>query len=322
VGRPVTTESLQRAVPASVRRDLLAAVAVAERFPAAEGAELAEVLYGEWYLGSHVLDGRADPLDSVDLNLPDVLRAAHVDAGRWERDWTVEGVSSRGRVAVTRNGRRRVLARVDVLPVARVCLPPRPGDVVRVAVRRDDLDETGAFWFTYGGDWDESDLPVGLVRVYWHVRRRTTPDLVRVLTATLGRTDCSYALKVAVEDRQVERPDRAVLYLAGDDAAAAAPLIRRAHTELTEALLAPVPRLTLRLGRGLAMADDPGTGESFGQHRCRLVADALTAARGDGSANAEERAARALERLSAAGVDPARPYLRPGSSGGGAWPSK
>jgi hypothetical protein len=317
----MTMESAQRTVPESVRGDLLAAVAVDERFPAADAEELAGVLYGEWYLGSSVVDEVVDPPDPVDLNLPDVLRRSHVDAGRWERGWTVEGVSSRGRVAVTRNGRRRILARVDVLAEARVCLPPRPGDAARVAARRDDLDETGAFWLTYCGDWDESELPTGLVRVYWHVRRRATPDLVRVLTATLAGTGVSYALKVAVEDREVERPDRAVLYLAGEDVGVAAPLIREAHEELTAALLAPVPRLTLPLGNGLAFAEDPETGESFGQHRCRLVADALTAVRGDAGATAEERAARVLDSLSAAGVDPARPYLRPGSNGAGGWPS-
>ena len=317
----MTAVSPPRVVPETVRMDLLAALEVADRSPTTGAAALAEALYADWYLG--LLDGiPEDPplaLGPIDLDLADLLQEAHVDARRWEHGWTVNGVSSQGRVAVARNGRRRVLARVDVLPVARVCLPPRPGDAVRVVARRDALDRATSFWFTYGGDWDESDLPPSLVRVYWNVRRRSSPALVGALTESLAGAGTSYSLKVAVGDRDVERPDRAVLYLAREAFAGATPAIRLAHRTLAGDLLPRVPRLTRRLAPGLALADDPGTGESFGQHRCRLVADAIC---GDGgSADREERTASILEHLAAAGLDPARPYLRSGSDEDHPWPS-
>jgi hypothetical protein len=320
----VTAVSPPRAVPETVREDLLAALEVADRSPAADAAALAEALYADWYLAVRVSDDSAQEpapaLGPLDLDLTDLLREAHVDARRWEPGWTVEGVSSQGRVAVTRDGRRRILARVDVLPVARVCLPPRPGDAVRVVARRDALDEASAFWFTYSADWDESSVPPSLVRVYWNVRRRSAPALVGALTGGLAAAGTTYSLKVAVGDGDVDRPDRAVLYLTRDAFAVATPAIRRAHHELAGALLSYVPRLTRRLEPGLALADDPGTGESFGQHRCRLVADAI---RGDdgGSADPEGRAATVVAYLAAAGLDPARPYLRPGSDEDHPWPS-
>ena len=254
---------------------------MADRSPTTGAAALAEALYADWYLG--LLDGiPEDPplaLGPIDLDLADLLQEAHVDARRWEHGWTVNGVSSQGRVAVARNGRRRVLARVDVLPVARVCLPPRPGDAVRVVARRDALDRATSFWFTYGGDWDESDLPPSLVRVYWNVRRRSSPALVGALTESLAGAGTSYSLKVAVGDRDVERPDRAVLYLAREAFAGATPAIRLAHRTLAGDLLPRVPRLTRRLAPGLALADDPGTGESSasiaaGSSRTRSAATA------------------------------------------------
>jgi hypothetical protein len=320
----MTAASPPRAVPETVREDLLAALEVADRHPGADATGLAEVLYTDWYLGLPGAPPDEPPAapEPVDIALVDLLRDAHVDAGRFEPGWTVEGVSSQGRVAVVRDGRQRILARVDVLPSVRACLPPRPGETVRAVARRDALDEATAFWFTYGGDWDEAaELPPELVRVYWHVRRRAVPELVGVLTEHLAEARVPYSLKVAVADPDVERPDRAVLYLTRDAYAAAAPAIRRAHGAVTSCLLPGVPRLTRHLAPGLAVADDPGTGESFGQQRCGLVAEALRGERANMTANADERAAVVVEHLAATGHDPARPYLRVGSDEDHPWPS-
>lgn len=314
------------AVPETVREDLLAALAVADGAPA-DGAEtLAQTLYADWYLGGGpIADGPPEQSPSApgpsDVDLSDLLREAHAGARRFEPGWTVNGVSSRGRIAVRREGRRRVLARVDVLPVIRPCLPPRPGDAVRVVARRDVLDDASAFWFTYGGDWDEERPPPALVRVYWNVRRPSAPALVGALTERLAVAGAPYSLKVAVEDRDAGRPDRAVLYLARDGFAAAAPALRQAHETLDGALLPHVPRLTRRLAPGLALADDPATGESFGQHRCRLLAAALRDGGGGSVEPEEERLAMLVAHLAAAGLDPARPYLRTGADEDYPWPS-
>ncbi len=299
-------------IPGAVWQDVLAAVDLADRLPAPDEGELARRLYADWYLApASVRDDRPAAPGPVDLDLVDALRAAHADTARWLSGWTVEATSSRGRVAVRQDGRRRVVARVDVLPLRRPCLAPRAGDPVRVGARRDTVDETRAFWFAYGGGWDETAVPAGLVRLYWHAPRRATPSLVGALTGELARAGCSYALKVAVEDRDVDRPDRAVLYLTADALAAAAPAIRAAYRGLRRQLWSSVPRLAQRLGHGLAVAEDPGGGESFGEHRCRLVAAGLARTPRQGSRRA--RAAALLERLADAGLDPARPHLQPGS---------
>lgn len=320
----MTAASPPRTVPKNVREDLLAALDVADRDPAVDAAALASVLYADWYLRGSTADGPAEEpaptIGPLDLDLTDLLREAHVDARRWEPGWSVDGVSSQGRVAVTRDGRRRIVARVDVLPEARACLPPRPGDAVRVVARRDVLDEATAFWFAYGGDWDESSLPPVLVRVYWNVPRRCAPALVAALTASLAETGTPYSLKVGVAERDGDRPDRAVLYLARDRFRAATPAIRRAHAAVEDALVPHVPRLTRRLAPGLALADDPGTGDSFGQHRCGLVADAIHSD-GAGTGGSEERVAAIVAHLTAAGLDPARPHLRSASEDDHPWPS-
>ena len=305
-------------VPPPVWRDVLAAAEVARAAPA--GEDLAETLYRAWYLGVHGVD---QPLavgvpTAADINLLDALRAAHVDTGRWSDGWTVRAVSNRGRVLAAAGDRERVLHRIDVLPDARPCLPPRPGDPVRVTARRDFRDEGGGFWFAVGGDWDETALPPDLVRVYWHLSRAGAPAFVHSLTRALDEGRVPHSLKVACSDPPLDRPDGAVLYVEERHADAALAAVARTWPAVAASLRPAVPRLTLELARGVGLAEDPGTGESFGQHRCGLVAAALA---GSADRALEEAASSVLEAFDAAGIDPTRPHLRPGSSREYTWPS-
>ncbi len=295
-----------------VWRDLLEAAAVARAVPSTD--ELATVLYQRWYLG---MGDDARPMavgvpTAADVNLVDALRAAHVDTGRWLEGWTVQAMSSRGRVLAVHGGRERVLHRVDVLPLSRPCLPPRAGDEVWVTARRDYLDEEGGFWFAPGGDWDETTVPSGLVRLYWHLDRTGAPTFVHHLSRAL---DVPHSLKVA---RHPGRPDAAVLYVEEGYSEAALRAAARCHPRLARHLRPGVPRLTLELAPGVGLAEDPGTGDSFGQHRCEIVASALSAAQ---DRSLEEAATAVLQAFDESGIDPARPHLRPGSTREYQWPS-
>lgn len=292
-----------------VGRDLHAAVAAAAG--AGGAVDLAEHLYVAWYLGGGVdaTDAAAGRRSPASENLVDALRAADAATGRWEDGWSVAAVSSKGRVGVVRDGRRRVLHRVDVLPATGPCLPPVPGTAVRVTARRDHADP-GGFWFTFGGDWDETALPAGVVRYYWNAPTPALPALVGAITSALQTAAVAYGLK-AVSVVGAARPDSGVLYLRREDAASLRPVLMAVHRQVAGLLEEPTPPLALRLRPGLAVAEDPETGESFGQHRCRLVAAGLQRAR---------TVEAAVAGLVAGGIDPARPHLNPGASEDHSWP--
>src|SRR3954454_7722017 len=75
---------------------------------------------------------------------------------------------------------------------------------------------------------------------------------------------------------------------------------------LGEHALPDAPPLTLPPAPGLAVAMDPGGDESFGTHRCRLIADASAAP----ETGSEAGIAVALAQLALDGVDAARPWAR------------
>jgi hypothetical protein len=137
-----------------------------------------------------------------------------------------------------------------------------------------------------------------VARVYLHVARGGA----RALVAALARLDHApgvpFRFKVATEPAALARVDCAVLYVPRGRAPAA---LARLHRDAAPWLRDGTPPWTRALARGVAWADDPGGGVSFGLHRCGLAVDGLRAGIGVDAA------------FRAAGLDPTQPHLRAGA---------
>ena len=274
---------------------------------------LAEQLYGTWYArGSSAADDHADPPADQPSDLVAVLRAAHAAASRWEDGWIVERVGPAGKVAAERDGERRVLYRSDYLGPGRTCLVAAIGDRVVATARRDLVDPDGAWWRTRGRAWSEAAPPADLIRLYWNVALGELPRLFERLTTVLDRLDRPWMVKCAVDPAHHVRPDAVVAYLRRTDVLALRSEIDAVRLAAEVGARAGHPPFTLPVGPGLAVAADPGRHLSFGEHRCRLVADGVLASvAGDSSALLDALSAAmdaVAERFSAEGFDPRRPW--------------
>jgi hypothetical protein len=74
-----------------------------------------------------------------------------------------------------------------------------------------------------------------------------------------------------------------------------------------------IPAFTKSLAPGLGLAEDPGEGQSFGEHRCHLLAEALIATHESGLRSLPERTRVVADRFERAGLDLAAVFLNPGS---------
>ncbi len=171
-----------------------------------------------------------------------------------------------------------------------------------------------------GGWWTiaspaTSPVPAGsLLRVYWNCPADAAAALVAAAAGTLGRLGLPYGLKCPVAGELFDRLDAVVLYLDAADWPRARHALAAVHRSLAPRLRDPVPPLTLRLGRGAAVAEDPGDGGSFGESRARAVADGVLAGRRRGVRREADQLAVVADRLRAHGISVARPHLRAGSS--------
>jgi hypothetical protein len=298
------------AAEAATRRELTRAVgiavALASGAPGAGAPELAEHLYASWYAL-----GVADEIPSAPASLPptlaEMLRAAHAGSRRWEPGWVAERVGAAGRVVARRGTEVRLLDRPDYVGIDRLGLLPRPGDALVVSGRHDIVDIGGGWWRTAAAGWRWHTPPPGLVRLYWHAGVEGLPALVGGLTAELADEGDPWLLKCALAPAVHARADATVAYLTLDT-------VRRRANALVG--LAPRalraggdrrPPLTLMVAPGLAAAFDPGGGESFGEHRCRLVAETVIAGHARGEPPTVEDVVR---RFAMDGVEGGRPWGR------------
>lgn len=305
-----------------VARDVPPPAAVTDDPPA---VPLVQALQNEMYsvlycrFGSSARRG-GDEL--ADRELVHALSAANTGQGTWEPGWIVAGVEEDGRIPMRKDGltvwvqpgqlRNRGLDAQGRGPGR------RPGTASRVRVGKELREIMQGFYFAIG-DGDESeqrDADERMVRLYWHVDRDGAIELVRALTSTLNPLRVPFRSKVVNFAAGYPRCDAGVLYLDRRYYPRVAGVLPAIHEAVRPWLGDEVPRFTKRLAAGLGLAEDPETDESFGQHRCRLIAEALWLSFRDGDHDRRfGRVCRAFER---AGLDPARPYLQPGSPDYGA----
>ncbi|KGN37304.1 T3SS effector HopA1 family protein [Knoellia subterranea] len=288
-------------------RELLAARDVL-REPS-DGTSPSERLYQHWYA---VRPPSARPSRPWDPPIASLARVAHAAASAWgEEDVEVIATGIAGVVVVhTATGRRALTRGEYVTTSGRPGFPPREGDRVRVIERRGAVVQDG-WWRTWGAGWDQRRPPADTIRVYLRPAQGRVAELIRTVTSALAHHD-SWLVKVASRPELLDRPDAVVAYVAGPNRHAARAAVADAVLAAGLSIGDPPP-LTCRLGEGVGWADDPGTGESFGEVRCQAIATAYAAVEGHAQATTDADWLDAVAReFASRGIDPAQPHRTTG----------
>ncbi|GAA4164973.1 hypothetical protein GCM10022286_27480 [Gryllotalpicola daejeonensis] len=147
------------------------------------------------------------------------------------------------------------------------------------------------------------------VRCYLNVVPDAAPRVFAKVVSGLESAGVVFAAKLLDNPANFGRPDAAVFYTTRADVAVLARCAVAAWHP--SAFGSEVPAFTREVVPGIALADDPGDGVSFGYHRCSLIAQGLSASV---SADPHERLGAIIDAFLRAGIDPARPHLGPGRS--------
>ena len=277
--------------------------------PAGDHAPLLQALqatfYNRCYARRSGLPGMAT---AADPGFAGRLAAANAGREGWDRGWAVFHIGAGGQVLVRKGERERMAVPGTFLTESVMGMAPQVGATVSLRVPHESIDAQPGYYFAFGETLDELADELSIVRVYFNVRAETAPDLLDALTGLLNRYQTPYQLKTPVAPAGYDRADTAVLYVG----ARYFPIVARIVALLRErlALENPVPLFTKRLWPGIGVAMEPGSGESFGAHRSRLVAEGLVDAWSRGTPRLEA----VTERFIASGLDPARPWLAPGAA--------
>jgi hypothetical protein len=235
------------------------------------------------------------------------LSAANSGEGTWEPGWAIGGARD-DRVAVSKDGC------TFWAPADRVRRggPDGSGSVGRVLVPKERRHLQPGFYYALGNaDADETPRPI--VRFSWHLTAEGAAPFVAAVCETLNARGLPFWVKVLSDPGAYVRANAGYLYLDRRRYGQLGDALVEVHDRVAAWLRPPVPLFTRALAPGLGVSEAPH-GISFGQCRCRLVAQGLWNAFRQGDGTPQARAAALASAFLQAGLDPRRPHLEPGSA--------
>lgn len=250
------------------------------------------------------------------------LSHANSGSGTWEPGWVVQSVEPAGSIVV----RRR---QDDLLIWARPNQfrsrdgAPQIDRVGRVFVAKELREMLQGYYVVFGNadrGEDEGEDPSDIVRFYWHLTAEGALPWIRELTGRFNAAGVAFQAKVLSDPASYVRADAGVLYVERREVAPTLALLPSLHADARTGLRSSTPMFTKRLAPGLAVAEDPGDGRSFGQHRCQLIAEALVSAFEALAAGFDARLQAVVDRFADEGLSVARPWLNRRSRDVYRWP--
>ena len=269
-------------------------------------------LYERCYARRLGADRAAAAIAGEDPAFIDRLSQANAGSERWDNGWTIHQLGSNGWIFVRKGERERAAMPGEFISAVAPGMAPQIGGTVSLRVPREARGVQPGFYFAFGETLDEAADQLSLMRFYFHCTGEAAVQLVAALTRSLNRFQVPFQLKVLAAPALYGRTDAAVLSVGRRYFTLAARIVE--EMVRTVPLDHPAPLFAKPLWPGVGVADDPGNGESFGTHRCRLAAQGIVDAWRLGSQDVSARLAAAAARFAEAGLDLARPYLGPGAA--------
>ncbi|HEU4325176.1 MAG TPA: T3SS effector HopA1 family protein [Roseiflexaceae bacterium] len=274
-------------------------------------AQLQQALYAHSYVQR--FNGRIHTLalaTGPDENLVQSLSQANTSRERWERDWQIAQIAASGQIVAHKRSATRTLWPGEFIAHDGPGVPARVGAQISIYAPRESTAMQPGFYFAFGEAPAEPHDLYDSVRFYWNISDGGAAELIGALTRLLNRFLVPFRLKCCNSRPLFYRLDSAVLYVPKRFCRITAELLVEIYPRLRSELGGATPLFTRRLAPGLAFAEEPGTGESFGMFCCRVVAEAVWSSAAQGG---QARLEVVAERFRSYDIDIARPYLRSGS---------
>ena len=256
----------------------------------------------------------AEPALENDVAWMEALSHANQSRERWEDGWQTLQSMPNGQVIARRGAITRMLAPGEFVNLSGSGMMLPPGAAVRVYVARESRAVQPGYYFAFGESLADSSDESSVVRFYWNVSAEGAVELLQLLSAALNRWQTPFRFKTGAHPAMLARCDGAVLYVPRRCAPLVYQLAHDIRSRMGRFLRPHVPLFTLRLCDGLAFADDPGTSESFGMSRCRMLAQGLWNANQEGAQSVQERLSTVERQFQSEGIAFERPWLTPGLS--------
>lgn len=117
------------------------------------------------------------------------------------------------------------------------------------------------------------NMPVA--RFYFNINPVGAPVLIKLIRAHFNLFGVPFTFKCCAKPSYYNRTDTAVLYIDYSFFSISIQLLEKVVAGVKKFLNKDVPLFTYKIENGFSFAEDPGGNLSFGQNRCRIVANGL-----------------------------------------------
>lgn len=230
------------------------------------------------------------------------LSQANRGHGHWEPGWALRDHYEGGLVA-QRADLRLYLQNGEWRP------PTSMADTQFISIRlpKEMLNISPNFLVVLGDNPPIGGTP--LVRLYWNVTPFAAIEFIRMVTPALNDMGIAFRLKVLSEPQLFDRCDALVLYIQKTDISRARPVLSDAYAHISAELRPRTPIFTKPLAAGVGLAENPENGESFGWHRCGLLAEGIVRAHESAKRQVDDRVQSVIEVFGERGIKISAPFL-------------
>ena len=285
----------------------LAAILAADWPAQDDSAKLAGLLYERCY--NHSILDPARPGTAAGQDLLPALIGANQSRPTWDEGWRIDQPLDEGRVLARKGGAARAFLPGEYITDRGPDRGPDAEGAISVFSAPGTPELQTWFYFAFGETVDDLGSGTASLRVYWNIAPEGAAPLMEALTRELNRFQVPFRFKCLRHTEHYTRRDPAILYVSRRYYPIVAMLIEETYPRVRQWLRETVPLFTKPSAHGLGMAEDPG--ESFGKHRSKILAEAITASRGKNVAEGLEELSRQFARR---GLSLETPWLNAGSA--------
>lgn len=250
---------------------------------------------------------------SADSELIEAMSEANSTRERWEDGWTIGQILHQGQIVAQQAGNTRNVWPGQFISKDGPAAMPRIGAQISIFYAKESRSLQNGFYYAFGEEVEDHTRGAGLIRLYWNISAEGAPMLVALITSRLNRFRVPFRFKCATARSQFSRTDVAVLYLGKPFFRITAELMLDVHPAVADFLDDDVPLFSKKIARGLSVAEDPGTGESFGQSRCQRLAQSVWDCYLRGEQSYQGRVSEFRRLLEQSGIHPEHLHLNAGS---------
>jgi hypothetical protein len=270
-----------------------------------------DVFYGQCYCRKFSGQCYQSPVD-VGNNVQAfqaALSQANETVERWDNDWIIEQILPGGQYLAKKKGKYKLVLPGEFINLDYSVALPKEGARVSIHCLKESLTFQPSFYFVFSNEINSDTNLISLARFYFNIKSTGAAQLIQLLTRQLNKYKIPFSFKCLNNPALFTRSDAAVLYVTKPYYHITSQVLSKIYPNLRSEMDSHVPLFTKKLYDGLSIAEDPGNGDSFGMHRCRLLARGIYNSYLNNDTSAENILQSVEQSFKASGISLDTPYM-------------